>query len=183
MTGPEGGSEPAAALEVSASIDWTLSVDGLVERPLSFPLSDLLELPSVEVAAPISRAAGWEGWDADDLRWTGVPVLALLHHAGLRPEARLLAVDGGGYVATVALSSIDATAPVLAYRLNGRELPDSLGGPLRLVSPRGARFQSVKRVSRLTATTDTELDTAKARIRARVTRRRTEAGERPARPE
>src|SRR5438552_990693 len=57
---------------------WTLSIEGLVERPAELDLAGLGELGTVERA--IDFHCVW-GWSRSGTRWGGVPVDAVLELA------------------------------------------------------------------------------------------------------
>jgi DMSO/TMAO reductase YedYZ molybdopterin-dependent catalytic subunit len=72
------------ALAAKAFADFKLTVDGLVETPLSLSLADLRALPS---RTQITRHDCVEGWSCIG-QWAGVPLAELLKRAGLKPQAR-----------------------------------------------------------------------------------------------
>lgn len=127
--------------------DWRLTVDGLVARPASFSLADLKRYPS---RTQITHQACEEGWSFI-AEWTGVPLSYLLNLAGVLPRAR--------YVVFLpfdemwdSLDMNDALHPqtLLAYAMNGQELPTRHGAPLRLRVARQLGYKSVKYLSRIT---------------------------------
>jgi DMSO/TMAO reductase YedYZ molybdopterin-dependent catalytic subunit len=137
-------------LLASGFADWRLTIDGLVARPLTFSLAELKRLPAV---SQITHQACEEGWSfiAES---TGVPLSYLLNLAGVSTRAR--------YVVFYPLQSVpykwgsldmlDAWHPqtLLAYGMNGEELPPSHGAPLRLRVPRQLGFKSLKHLSHIT---------------------------------
>jgi DMSO/TMAO reductase YedYZ molybdopterin-dependent catalytic subunit len=72
------------SLASSRFADFKLTVDGLVQTPLSLSLADLRALPS---RTQITRHDCVEGWSCIG-QWTGVPLAELLKRAGLKPQAR-----------------------------------------------------------------------------------------------
>jgi DMSO/TMAO reductase YedYZ molybdopterin-dependent catalytic subunit len=135
--------------------DWSLTVDGLVARPLSLPLAVLQALPS---RTQITRHDCVEGWSAIG-QWTGVPLGLLLNLAQLAPEARYIVLHcadelekgDGGYYESIDL--VDAFHPqtILAYGLNGKPLPVANGAPLRLRVERQLGYKQAKYVMRIQA--------------------------------
>ena len=123
---------------------WRLIVDGLVERPASYSLAQLRQLPA---RTQITRHDCVEGWSAIG-GWTGTPLGLLLQAAGLTADARYVVFhcadtyDGipkkggderaGRYYESIDL--VDAFHPqtILAYAMNGEPLPVQHGAPLRL---------------------------------------------------
>ncbi|MEE7503630.1 molybdopterin-dependent oxidoreductase [Methylobacterium sp. C33D] len=72
------------ALAAQNFSDFRLSVDGLVQTPLSLSLADLRALPA---RTQITRHDCVEGWSCIG-QWSGVPLAELLKKAGLKPQAR-----------------------------------------------------------------------------------------------
>lgn len=94
------------------------------------------------------------------VRGQGVRLAALLTLAQPLPSATHVMVhDDGDYRACLTLAEA-RTSAVLAHRLDGAPLPDTQGGPLRLLLPTSAnQCLSVKRVTRLELLTDPAPDT------------------------
>ena len=72
------------ALAAQKFSDFKLSVDGLVQTPLSLSLADLRALPS---RTQITRHDCVEGWSCIG-QWSGGALGAVLNKAGLKPQAR-----------------------------------------------------------------------------------------------
>ncbi|MFN8092315.1 MAG: molybdopterin-dependent oxidoreductase [Vicinamibacteria bacterium] len=135
-------------LRRSGFADWSLTIDGLVDRPASFSLAELRTWPS---RSQITLLACEEGWSYV-AQWTGVPLSALLDRVGVRPEARFVNYSSMQPGWFDAIDMADARHPqtVLAYGFNGADLPPDFGGPLRMRVPRQLGYKSVKFVNRLT---------------------------------
>ncbi len=129
--------------------DWQLTVDGLVARPASFSLAELKRYPS---RAQITHQACEEGWSFI-AEWTGVPLADILNLVGVLPQARYV-VFFPFDESWDSLDMPDAWHPqtLLAYAMNGQELPTPHGAPLRLRVPRQLGYKSVKYLSRITVT-------------------------------
>ncbi len=65
-------------------VNWRLTVDGMVKRPVSLSVAEVRKLPS---RTQITRHDCVEGWSAI-AQWTGVPVGLLLKTAGVLPQAK-----------------------------------------------------------------------------------------------
>jgi DMSO/TMAO reductase YedYZ molybdopterin-dependent catalytic subunit len=133
-------------LRVAGFADWRLRVEGRVARPRSFSLADLKALPS---RTQITKHSCEEGWSAI-AEWTGVPLRAVLEAAGILPSARF--VNFFAYDDTAeGLDMIDALHPqtILAYGMNGRDLPVGHGAPLRLRVETQLGYKSVKFLERI----------------------------------
>jgi DMSO/TMAO reductase YedYZ molybdopterin-dependent catalytic subunit len=152
-----GNTEPRAA-EWRRHADtgfatWSLRVDGLVEAPLALSLADLKAMPA---RTQITRHDCVEGWSAIG-QWTGAPLAAVLKAARLRPVARYIVLhcaddfDGTAYYESIDL--VDAMHPqtILAYGMNGADLPVGHGAPVRLRVERQLGYKHAKFVMRIEA--------------------------------
>ena len=126
--------------------DWRLTIEGTVAKPRSFSLADLKALPARK---QITKHTCEEGWSAI-AEWTGVPLRAVLEAAGILPSARF--VNFFAYDDTAeGIDMIDALHPqtILAYGMNGRDLPLAHGAPLRLRVETQLGYKSVKFLERI----------------------------------
>jgi DMSO/TMAO reductase YedYZ molybdopterin-dependent catalytic subunit len=131
---------------------WRLTVDGLVARPAEFSLAELRGYPS---RTQITQHICEQGWSAI-AEWTGVPLAYVLNAAGIQPQAKyvfLLSVDGWWD----SLDMADAFHPqtLLAYGMNGRDLPVPHGAPVRLRVERQIGYKNLKYLSAITVTDST----------------------------
>jgi DMSO/TMAO reductase YedYZ molybdopterin-dependent catalytic subunit len=129
--------------------DWRLKVDGLVARPSLLSLAELKSYPS---RTQITHQACEEGWSFI-AEWTGVPLSYVLSVVGVLPQARYVAY----FAFDESWDSLDmpeAMHPqtLLAYGMNGEEIPASHGAPLRMKVPRQLGYKNVKFLSRITVT-------------------------------
>jgi DMSO/TMAO reductase YedYZ molybdopterin-dependent catalytic subunit len=129
--------------------DWRLTVDGLVARPMRLSLAELKRLPS---RTQITHQACEEGWSFI-AEWTGVPLSDVLNLAGVRREAKYVVF----FPFDTNWDSLDMddawhSQTLLAYAMNGQELPAPHGAPVRLRVARQLGYKSVKYLSRITVT-------------------------------
>jgi hypothetical protein len=111
--------------------DYRLTVDGLVDNPLELKFEDLKQYPSTsEVVLLICS-----GFFADNVEWTGVPVSAVLETAGVDPAFKALRITSGsdGYYVQLANEEYNFDDVILAYQVNGEDIPMEHGYPVRLV--------------------------------------------------
>jgi len=129
--------------------DWRLSVEGAVARPGSFSLAELQALPS---RTQITRHCCEEGWTAIG-QWTGVPLSRVLDAAGILPAARFVSFYSYDDWQD-SIDMLDALHPqtLLAYGMNGRDLPTAHGAPLRLRVERQMGYKSMKFLKRIVVT-------------------------------
>jgi DMSO/TMAO reductase YedYZ molybdopterin-dependent catalytic subunit len=131
---------------VSPRIDvnsWKLSVKGAVDNPIELSYKDLLDMPTREADITLSCVSNTVGGGlVSNGRWTGVLLSDVLAEAGVsrdkitRASQQLVgrSVDGftTGFKTQIALDGREA---LVAFGLNGSELPLKHGYPVRLVVP------------------------------------------------
>jgi len=122
--------------------NWRLPVDGLVARPLSLSLDEIKALPArTQITAHICE----QGWSAIG-EWTGAPLQRVLDAAGgVTSEARYVVIQTwDGWYEGYDLFEVAHPQTILAYGLNGRELPRGNGAPLRLRVERQCGYKNLK---------------------------------------
>ena len=131
--------------------EWKLSVEGLVAKPQTFSLAELRRLPS---RTQITRHTCEEGWSAI-AQWTGVPLSTVLDAAGVLPAARYVKAHSADDFEN-SIDLLDAFHPqtILAYAMNGRDLPIPHGAPLRLRVERQLGYKGLKYLQRLIVTSE-----------------------------
>ena len=129
---------------------WRLRVQGHVERPLSLSLT---EIRGMGVSSQVTEVSCEEGWSYV-AEWTGTPLRGVLDACGVRPSARYLVYYSSDPAWWESIDIDEAMHPqtLLAWGMNGGELPVPFGGPLRLRVPRQLGYKSVKFVDRLVVT-------------------------------
>jgi DMSO/TMAO reductase YedYZ molybdopterin-dependent catalytic subunit len=129
---------------------WRLEVSGLVEQALSLSLD---ALRAMEVRSQITEVCCEEGWSYI-AEWTGTPLSAVLNTANVRRGARYLVYYSSEPDWWESIDIDEAMHPqtLLAWGMNGADLPVPFGGPLRLRVPRQLGYKSVKFVDRIVVT-------------------------------
>ena len=153
-------------LSAGGFADWRLKIDGLVARPSFFSMAELKRFPSER---HIYHQACEEGWSFI-AEWVGVPLAYVLNLVGVLPQAKYVVFYGFDSNFDAAdkktikgkwnsIDMADAWHPqtLLAYGMNGSELPADHGAPLRLRIPRQLGGKSTKFLS-LIKVTDTVKD-------------------------
>ena len=127
--------------------DWKLSVDGLVENPVSFTYPQLMALPQSESVSDIHCVTKWSRYDN---HWAGVSSRDLI--ALVRPKAEVGYVifhAYDGYATNVTLDAFAADDVVIAHSWEGYPITRQHGGPVRIVIPRYYFWKSAKWVKRI----------------------------------
>ncbi len=116
---------------------WILKVHGLVDHPLRLTLEELRAMPPHEEYATflcISNEVG--GNLIGNAKWKGVPLKNLLERARVKAGARKAVFRADdGYSTGIPLERCLRPQTLLAYEMNGKELPDDHGFPVRVVVP------------------------------------------------
>jgi DMSO/TMAO reductase YedYZ molybdopterin-dependent catalytic subunit len=121
---------------------WRLKVGGMVSRPLSLSLEDLMRLPRTTIRV---RHYCVEGWTAM-AEWTGVRVSELAEIARADPAAGFVEFRSfdSGYWSSWDRESAFHPQSIVAYGMDGGPLMPGHGAPARLYSNRKYGYKSVK---------------------------------------
>jgi DMSO/TMAO reductase YedYZ molybdopterin-dependent catalytic subunit len=158
---------------------WWLHVEGEVENPFAINYEELVKLQSLTIPVTLECAGNnrnflepkvkgvqWRLGAVGTAEWTGVPLSALLDRALVRPQAREVILEGtdGGilddpksppgelrFARSIPLSKSRADV-LLAYEMNGSDLPAEHGFPLRAIVPGWYAMASVKWLQRIIVT-------------------------------
>lgn len=151
------------ALPIVDADGWTLTIDGDVEREVSFTLDELLAMPLVErdiTLTCVSNEVGGQYIGA--ARWLGVRLTDLLEQAGIGSTSadQILSTDVDGMTISTPLAvATDGRDAMIAVGMNGRSLTPEHGFPARMVVPGLYGFVSAcKWITRMTLTTYAEQD-------------------------
>ena len=153
---------------------WKIKIDGEVNTPLELSVGDLMSrFPNVTYQlmlecggngrsffTPEARGNQWTNGGAGCPQWTGVRLADVLKAAGLKSSA----IYTGHYGADPTLAgetnkpTISRGMPIakameehtlIAFKLNGKDLPLIHGAPVRLVVPGWAASSSTKWLNRI----------------------------------
>jgi sulfoxide reductase catalytic subunit YedY len=160
-------SEPARNAHRLTTSPWTVKVDGMVAKPTTFSLEDIIKPAKLEER--IYRMRCVEGWSMV-IPWVGFPLADLLARVEPLGSAKYVAFETalrpdemtgvGGFLKVLdwpyreGLRLDEALHPLtlLAVGLYGETLPNQNGAPLRLVVPWKYGFKGIKSIVRITLT-------------------------------
>jgi DMSO/TMAO reductase YedYZ molybdopterin-dependent catalytic subunit len=158
---------------------WWLYVEGEVEKPFAIDYEELMTLESVTAPVTLECAGNnrnflepkvkgvqWRLGAVGTAEWTGVPLSILLDRAAPKPNACEVILEGtdggmleeqksppGGLKFARSIPLEKARRDVLlAYKMNGSDLPPEHGFPLRAVVPGWYAMASVKWLQRIIVT-------------------------------
>jgi DMSO/TMAO reductase YedYZ molybdopterin-dependent catalytic subunit len=150
---------------------YRLSVEGAVKNPFQISFAELKKLAkktsvaTLECAGnsrvflvPQRHGAQWELGAVGNAEWTGVPLATLLDRAGLNGNAREVVLEGAdrgipaepptppqpiSYSRSIPVDKAHDDV-VIAYAMNGMDLPRDHGFPVRAIVPGHYGMASVK---------------------------------------
>jgi DMSO/TMAO reductase YedYZ molybdopterin-dependent catalytic subunit len=159
---------------------WRLKIEGAVERPFEITYDDLLKMPSRKHVAllecsgngrafltPKEKGVQWQLGAVGNAEWSGVPLAAVLERARVRSGAIEVVLEGADsgevkeepkspgkvhFARSLPMAKARQPEVLLAYRMNGAELPAAHGFPVRAIVPGWYGVASVKWLERLVVT-------------------------------
>jgi sulfite dehydrogenase len=151
---------------------FRLSIAGKVDKPLSLSLSEIKAMEPIEVVAVNQCSGNSRGFfeprvaggqlangAMGNARWKGVPLKALLDAAGVQAGSRQVTFNGldepadpatPDFVKALDIDQARDGEVMVAYAMNGEDLPFLNGYPLRLVVPGHYGTYWVKHLNEIT---------------------------------
>lgn len=158
-----GKGDPAKYAGALQTKPWSIKIDGLVDKPLTLSMPDLLEKMVIEER--IYRFRCVEGWSMV-VPWNGFELADLLKVVGVKSEARYVSFETllrpdemwgqkrnyleWPYREGLRLDEALNPLTILATGLYNKRLPNQNGAPVRLVVPWKYGFKSIKSIVRIT---------------------------------
>jgi DMSO/TMAO reductase YedYZ molybdopterin-dependent catalytic subunit len=167
---------PAPKIELTS---YQLRIDGAVRNPFSLSYEQLRAMPSETRVATLECAgnsrvflvpqvsgAQWGLGAVGNAEWTGVPLAALLERVGLQEDACEIVLEGAdrgtpkeppippgliGYARSLPRDKAIQREVLIAYQMNGQDLPPDHGYPVRAIVPGHFGMASVKWLTRVQA--------------------------------
>ncbi len=136
------GPTPHLALD-----SWTFTLEGLVNKKVTWSWNEFLALPAQSYVVDISCVTKWTKLG---MKWEGVSVDTLLEHVELDRKAQyVIAFSHEGYTTNLPLADLLNGQAFVAYKYDGQPLAPPHGGPARLVVPHLYFWKSAKWVAGL----------------------------------
>jgi DMSO/TMAO reductase YedYZ molybdopterin-dependent catalytic subunit len=158
---------------------YQLRIDGAVRNPFHLSYQELRDMPSKTRVATLECAgnsrvflvpqvggAQWGLGAVGNAEWTGVPLAALLERAGMEEGACEIVLEGADhgmpteppippvpipYARSLPRDKAIQREVLIAYQMNGRDLPLDHGYPVRVIVPGHYAMASVKWLTRVHA--------------------------------
>jgi DMSO/TMAO reductase YedYZ molybdopterin-dependent catalytic subunit len=127
---------------VTPSVDastWSLTIDGMVDHPLTLSYDELLAMPMIERDITLTCVSNEVGGSyVSSGRWLGVPFRTILERVGVQAgvEQVYSYSSDSGYTASTPLQAVnDGRDAMIAVGLDGKPLSDARGYPARMIVP------------------------------------------------
>jgi sulfoxide reductase catalytic subunit YedY len=126
-----------------SSVDWEFAIGGLVDRPAQWNWKQFLELPRI---VQVSNFHCVTGWSVYQVTWEGIRLSDFLKQAGVQSKAKYVKFYSGDgvYTDTLTIEQAHVEDMMVAVLMDGKPIPQKLGGPVRLVTPQMYAYKSVK---------------------------------------
>ncbi|APV43786.1 Oxidoreductase molybdopterin binding domain-containing protein [Dehalogenimonas formicexedens] len=134
---------------------YILTVDGLVDHPLSLSYADLEAYPQVSRLMNLHCVEGWEF----TAKWTGPSLVDILNAAGIQSEGKIIifhTTDVPSGYTSLNLSYILDNNIILALKDNDITLTPDRGFPFQVVAMSKFGYKWAKWVTRIEVSSDTE---------------------------
>ena len=145
------------ALAGTQSIDrdvYRLTVDGLVENPLTLTYNQLLSYPQESWLMDLNCVEGWNF----TAKWTGPELNSIFSEARIKPDAKIVIFHTAdvpeGY-SSLDLNYIRDNNIIIALKLNDITLPQERGFPFQVVAKSKYGYKWAKWITRIELSSDT----------------------------
>jgi len=125
---------------------YALEITGLVDKSEKLSYADVLKLQPYQKVVQVNCVEGW----SVKILWEGVLVRDLIKNLGVKPEANtiiLYAYDG--YSTSFPLEYVLNSDIIMAYKMNGLELPPERGFPFELVAEQKWGYKWIKWITKI----------------------------------
>ncbi|MEL7114039.1 MAG: protein-methionine-sulfoxide reductase catalytic subunit MsrP [Pseudomonadota bacterium] len=160
-----GKDDPAKYAGALTTEPWSITIDGLVDKPGEYSMAEIME--GVDLEERIYRFRCVEAW-AMVVPWVGFELKDLLDRVGVKPDAKYVAFETlvrpeemwaqsrpileWPYREGLRLDEANHPLTILATGLYDEPMPNQNGAPIRLVVPWKYGFKSIKSIVRISLT-------------------------------
>jgi DMSO/TMAO reductase YedYZ molybdopterin-dependent catalytic subunit len=128
--------------------EWSLTLDGLVEKPVTLNWSQFSAQPQVTDVSDFHCVTTWSKYDC---RWSGVAFTTLFELAQPKPEAKYVYFTSyDGYSTNVPLEHCLDDDVLIATQFDGAPVSREHGGPARVIIPKLYAWKGAKFVKTIT---------------------------------
>jgi DMSO/TMAO reductase YedYZ molybdopterin-dependent catalytic subunit len=128
--------------------EWSLTLDGLVETPVTLNWSQFSAQPQVTDVSDFHCVTTWSKYDC---RWSGVAFTTLFELAQPKPEAKYVYFTSyDGYSTNVPLEHCLDDDVLIATQFDGAPVSREHGGPARVIIPKLYAWKGAKFVKTIT---------------------------------
>jgi DMSO/TMAO reductase YedYZ molybdopterin-dependent catalytic subunit len=135
---------------------WSLAVEGEVSQPQKLAMNDIRAFKEIQQTVTLECSGNgrvysdppvpglqWEKGAVGTARWTGVSLRDVLNKAGVKAPARHIIMNGmdepagsaPDFVRSIPIEKAMHPDTLLAYKMNGEDIPAEHGFPVRLIVP------------------------------------------------
>jgi len=157
---------------------WSLVIEGEVNQTVTLMMRDIGDFPPGDLIVTLECSGNgrvysdppvpglqWEKGAVGTARWTGIALRDVLNKAGLKPTARHIIMNGADeplasapdFVRSVPIEKAMDPNTILAFRMNGEDIPIEHGFPVRLIVPGWEAAASTKWITNIRVS-ETEAD-------------------------
>ena len=130
-------------------VDYRLELSGLIQDKRAWTVEQLHALPA---ASQVTRHVCVQGWSMVG-KWSGPRFGDFLKRVGADLTAKYVGFHcADGYYSSMDMASALHPQTLLAYGMNGRDLPVAHGAPLRVRVERQLGYKSIKFLHRIRVT-------------------------------
>lgn len=132
---------------------YLLKIDGLVDKPTSLKYDEVLARTNYTKLVRLNCVEGW----SVDILWEGILIEDLLKDVQVQGKANtVIFYAADGYSTSLPLDTILDKEMILAYKMNGIELPPERGYPFQLVAEDKLGYKWIKWITHIELSSDTK---------------------------
>ncbi len=167
-----GKGDPVKYADELTTTPWTVTIDGMVDKPADYAFEDIMAAMSIEERLYRFRCV--EAWSMV-IPWNGFELADLLNLAGVQEGAKYVRFEtlyrpeefrgqrsgwiDWPYIEGLRMDEAMHPLTIMATGIYGRDIPNQNGAPLRLVVPWKYGFKSIKSIVKITLTDEQPVNT------------------------